>query len=199
MDLKAYSELASQDPIYIDKAISIVESMLGYTLDPTERLNNEVLSLEGSYRLFSFHKSDLTTLIDPATIINDVKIISRGEIEDVESYEEVLQPNFIKYLEIEGDYPCGCGRKFDTCSTYKIAVDADWAFDEGEIPDDLISIIADMSQYYADSKKDIRSESLGTHSYTRFDRGPVELYPENLKIIKKYAGPKGTVKRPITI
>jgi len=78
----------------------------------------------------------------------------------------------------------------------QLAVDADW-FYEDCIPDDLQMIWADMIKAELDPATDIRSETLGTHSYTKFDKS--QLMGEQIKnsVLNKYTGPNGSLYRVI--
>lgn len=196
MDLGKYNSLASVDSVYISKAIAVLEGMLGYSLDSELRNENQVTSLTGANRLFLMNKNDEFVKIDPAYSISGVKLFVNFEFEEDLEYNVVERNGLVKYIVPDYSLPCGC-RSLCDCNNYQIAVNADWAFSEGKIPDDLLSVIAEMGNYYSDLKKDIKSESLGTHSYTRFDRIKPETDSSNLEIIKRYAGPKGSVSKPV--
>ena len=81
-------------------------------------------------------------------------------------------------------------------------MDADWVDftdDESDIPDDLLYLWCDMINYWADPDRDIKSESVDGHSWSRGDiRAPEELI-ENKLILDKYAGPYGSIIRIPTI
>lgn len=194
MDLGKYNSLSSCDSVYVSKAIAIVESLLGYSLDPEVRNENQIPGTTGQNRLFTFHKDDVYTLIDPAYTITSVKLYRNFKYEEDLEFNVVLRNGLVRYLFLDFDYPCGC-RVLCNCSTYQILVDADWSFKEGDIPEDLISVIADVSSYYGDSKSNIKKETLATHSYEKFDNGDVFTNPIPLEILKKYAGPKGTLTK----
>ena len=52
-----------------------------------------------------------------------------------------------------------------------------------------------MATYYSDPNSNIRSESIDTHSYTKFSDIAPENESFNLAVLKKYAGPYGSVSR----
>ncbi len=58
-----------------------------------------------------------------------------------------------------------------------------------------------MITFYSNLKRDIRSQTLGPHSYTKFQKAdvPPQEDKENISVIKKYAGQHGSVKRIHTI
>ncbi|RDH76347.1 hypothetical protein DVS77_21575 [Mycolicibacterium moriokaense] len=69
----------------------------------------------------------------------------------------------------------------------QVAVDAKWAFDD--LPLELAQIWADSIANGLDDKSNVKSESLGSHSYTKFDKGdPFVIYSD---VIAAFAGPNG--------
>ena len=85
----------------------------------------------------------------------------------------------------------------------QLAVDADWEFPDAEsettIPNDLLYVWADMVTFYSDQRRDVKSESILTHSYTKFDnktngeQTTPEMLAANRAVLQRYAGPRGTV------
>lgn len=151
-----------------------------------------------AYRLYTYHAKDEFLAIDPATAVHAVKLVKNGvtyRTMEEEDYRPHYENGIIKFIE-QCDLWCGC--KID-CDCVQLAVDADWLWEDvnGEttIPYELRAVWADMVTYYADNKKDYKSQSLGPHSWTRFDNTPVQLISTNLDIIKRYAGPNGTAGR----
>lgn len=209
----------------IARTQSVLETLLGFTLDPTkvtENLYSELgktsqecfcpsVNLEnlndpdpvvGAYRLFRYNDLDQYFHIDPFTKVHKVKLVYVKEGDtpngvtlktfDVDSIRAHYgQDGLAKYLEYCRDCLCTC----DCTDCVQLAVDADWLWaDASEIPADLNYVWADMITWYADPKnRNIRSESIDTHSYTRADNKPPQLYDENLAVIKRYAGPYGSV------
>jgi len=158
----------------------------------------------GAYRLFPYNPKDRHLLIDPASAINKVKLVN-GSVTyrtfEADEFRPNLLHGFIKSLEVVNCCwtACNCGCN---CHQVQLAVDANWLWEDAgavsTIPDDLLDVWAEMTTYYSDSKKDIKSETLGPHSYSKKDSGYPEEMLANLAIIKKYAGPLGSVKRALT-
>lgn len=236
MDLTKYVELTGITPpaaendkynAVIRRSISMLETMLGFTLTPAnvnENLYNEVGkstndcacpsvaidednladpdSVVTAYRLFPYNDLDQFLQIDPFTAVHKVKLVyvkatadNRGitlKTFDTDSVRVNFGRNGVgKYLEVCRTCWCQCDCAGDCV---QLAVDADWVWPEGsDIPDELLYVLADMVTYYADVKRNIKSESITTHSYTKFENTPAETIPSNLTIIKKYAGPNGSV------
>lgn len=156
----------------------------------------------GAYRLFRYNSADQYFHVDPFSTVHKVKLVyikagtgTNGVTIKTFDTDEIRvnygRDGLAKYIEHCHDCLCIC--ECENC--VQLAVDADWLWTPAtEIPTDLQYVWADMITWYADSKnKGIRSESIDTHSYTRFDNKPPELDPSNLAIIKRYAGPYGSV------
>ena len=223
MNITEYQELsginvASKDVDRVTATISktqkILEGMLGYSLDTRDTneyneigktitecpfdINLDNLSapdsVEFAYRLFTYREDDKYLSIDPATVIYAVKLVKDGvtvKTLDSDDYRAHFKNGLIKFIERRKLW---CDVE---CEFVQLAVDAEWAFEE--VPDDLLYIWADMVTYYSDLNKDIKSQVLGTHSYTKFDNREPENKSESLSIIKKYAGPNGSLNRTVTV
>lgn len=223
MNITEYQELsginvASKDVDRVTATISktqkILEGMLGYSLDTRDTneydeigktitecpcdidLNNLSApdSVEFAYRLFTYREDDKYLSIDPATVIYAVKLVKDGvtvKTLDSDDYRAHFKNGLIKFIERRKLW---CDVE---CEFVQLAVDAEWAFEE--VPDDLSYIWADMVTYYSDLNKDIKSQVLGTHSYTKFDNKEPENKTQSLSIIKKYAGPNGSLNRTVTV
>jgi hypothetical protein len=211
----------------------ILETMLGYTLDSTlvdENQYDEIgktatdcpcpdVDIEdldpadavvGSYRLYSYNRHDSFLAIDPATAIYAVKLVKDGitfKTLDTDEYRANLKHGFIKYLQrCEECNWCTCTTE---CYCVQLAVDGTWLWGEDDtIPSDLLDVWASFVTYYSDAKKDIQSERLGSHSYSKFydnsknqpmPLGKPEIDQYNLSVLTKYAGPLGSLHRTITI
>lgn len=204
----------------IERTRAILEDMLGFTLDEDlideDQLNeigktkvdcpfpSDSLTLDPAdaivfaYRLFPYNQNDDYLAIDPASEIHKVKLVKDGVTYltlDADQYRAQFKNNIIKFLE---QVKCWCSC-FDYCKYVQLAVDATWLWDEDSLPSDLKYVWCDMITYYSDLKKDVKSETLGPHSYTKADTIPVELKERNIAVIKKYAGPNGSIKRSPTI
>lgn len=217
----------SQAPLIqaqIRRVQAYLESSLGYTLNQNKATVNqyqekgktvrdcacngdfgELLSPDdvvGAYRLFSFRKSDKYFTVDPFTKIHKVKLVYVGPGEGdtgvtIKTFDDgdiriQKRGSVSKYVENCERCMCYCG--CDDC--VQLAVDADWLFD-GCLPDDLLYIWTDAVTYEADCKKDVRSETLGSHSYTKFDRESPLMLATTQSILQRYSGPNGTFNKTI--
>lgn len=212
---------ASRTPLIyaqIQRAQAILENMLGYSLDPDMVDLNEYEE-EGqlddtcpcscnttdpdlaapddvvfAYRLFPYNAKDKYLMIDPCSSVHAVKLVKNGvtyRTLDEDDYRLNSRRGVTKSLE-QCDRWCSCKLE---CDCVQLAVDADWLWEADSLPLDLQTIWADMVTYYADLKKDIKSETLATHSYTKYDRAKPETLEENMAVIQRYAGPNGTAGR----
>lgn len=197
----------------------ILETMLGYTLNAADVNDNEYVEIGktstdcpcpdvdmdtlespdavvNAYRLYNYNRNDRYFSIDPATAIHAVKLVKDGvtfRTLDDEDYRAHYKQGIVKYLEV-CENCCWCTCMFD-CYCTQLAVDADWL---STVPADLLDVWAAMVTFYADSKNDIKSETLGSHSYTR-GRFVPEEQDYNLAILMKYTGPNGSLHRTVTI
>ena len=73
-----------------------------------------------------------------------------------------------------------------------LAVDANWLWTD-ELPEDLQYVIADMATYYADPARNVRSENVGTRSYTKNDTSAPQDYAANAVMLARYAGARGSL------
>lgn len=203
------------------RATSMLETMLGYTLNPELRNTNfynelgktqndcscppvdtETLlpadAVVNGYRLFDYNELDTYLWVDPYLTINKVKLVfikqgagTTGVTLKTFSVDQIRihkgLGNLNKYLEKCNECFCSC----DCTGCVQLAVDADWQF--VTLPTDLQYVLVDMVGYYSNPKYKVKSESIDTHSYTLFDNTAPELEPNNLSVIKKYAGPNGSV------
>lgn len=206
----------------IARTRAMLETMLGFTLDSSQvntNLYNELGKAANecacpdvesenlqdpdavvtAYRLYRYNSLDKYFHTDPFTKLNKVKLVfikpgatpngvTLKTFDPEEIRSQFGRENFAKYIEHCIDCLCSC----DCSDCVQLAVDADWLW-TGTLPVDLQYVWTDMITWYANCKKDIRSESIDTHSYTKFDRSAPELEPQNLAVIKKYAGPYGSV------
>lgn len=219
-DLSTVNE--AQVSATITRTQSMLETMLGFTLDtdqPTQNLYNELGKsqrecacpsvdaedlddpdeVQGAYRLFDYNDLDQYIWIDPVITLYKVKLVYIKPGEDdtgvtlkTFSNDEIRihqsRGTLKKYLERCLNCFCSC----ECTNCVQLAIDADWAFTE--IPQDLQLVWTDMVAWYSDPKTrmKIKSETIDTHSYTKFDNTPPEMEPYNLSVIQKYAGPHGS-------
>ena len=154
----------------------------------------------GAYRLFRYNQLDDYFHIDPASRVYAVKLVFIKEgsgnngitIKTFDNDEVRMQytnGEWLKYIEHCLDCLCSC--ECNEC--VQLAVDADWLWESAsDIPEELLYVWVDMINFYSNPKHDIKSESIDTHSYTRDITKPEED-SYNLSVIKKYAGPYGSV------
>lgn len=205
----------------ITRTQSILETLLGFTLDPELVDENEYTEIgksnvdcpcalancggvevgtlapaddvEFAYRLYTYHARDRYLAIDPATAVHAIKLVKDGvtfRTLDPDEYRLDFKRGIVRFIE-QCNLWCAC--RFE-CTCVQLAVDADWVWPDA-IPVDLQMVWADMVTYYADNKHDIKRETLGPHTYERFDREKPEDMSVNMQIIKRYAGPNGTATR----
>lgn len=212
----------------IARARRKLETLLGYTLDPNQRLTNYYDELGKTtsdyscpivdtdeldppdavihgYRLFNYRTDDPYLAVDPYLTLNKVKLvyIRPGGIPNgvtVKTFDDdYVSSQYLttwsKYLH---EYPRYWYR-WACAHSHRLllAVDADWAF--ATIPDELNDVWADMVTYYANDSRDLKSESILTHSYTKFDREFPEFTSNSLTVISKYAGSNGTAYKEIVV
>ena len=209
----------------ITRTRSILEMMLGFTLNPKKvemNLYNELgkTTLEcscssvdtedldpaddviGSYRLYRYNPLDKFFFTDPFEQLNSVKLVYLKQGEEpngvtLKTYEvdeiriQALNGGWSKYIQPIKNFDCGC-------DNVQLAIDANWMFDEC-LPEELKYVWVDMITYYSDLKNNIKNESINSHSYTKFDNKTPQELTENLNIIKRYAGPYGSVNSEPTI
>jgi hypothetical protein len=160
-----------------------------------------------AYRFYTWNWRDRFLPIDPATKIHAVKLV-QGDITirtfTTKQYFPQWKNGYDQtplawYLAIDR-HACGVisdcywdpftGWPFPLTWDHHrrgllVAVDADWAFDR--VPLELQQVWADMIAYSMDDRRDIKSESAGTHSYTRF--GKEDPTVSHATVIAEYAGP----------
>lgn len=201
-----------------------LEEMLGWPLNPEDWANQYVEigksksnlscpdvdddldppdAVIGAYRFFTLQVGDPWLAIDPATEIHAVKYI-RGEVTckeyDTDEYVPKYgngSPSTVRFIGIR-KLMCDCVRIREPRS---FAVDADWAYantDDGEstLPMELKKVLADMIGEEMNPKKDIKSESVVSHSYTKYDK--TSVIEQSMQTIQRYAGPHGLATRRLT-
>lgn len=214
------SETDARFNIMADVAIAELEQLLGWPLDP-DSWDNQYIEIGksrdefscpdidsedleapdtviGKYRIYTARKGDVYLNIDPALAIHAVKIVRNGvtcKTYDVDDYRVKYDngnPQIIRYIELWSPITlCGCLVMDDRM---EVAIDADWAYEE--VPIELKKMLSAMMLLGIDSKSDVKSESVVSHSYTKFDKKDISTVYE--RSLRKYAGPKGTAKRKLT-
>lgn len=207
----------------LDRSQRILEALLGYTLDPdlvdqnlyTESgkttsdfigccgsIDLDNLSapdpVVGSYRLFPYNPNDKYLHIDPASTVHAVKLVYNDvtvKTFDEDEYRiDYGKDGWTRYLQRVRkwcDNPC-------TDVNVQLAIDADWLFPD-EMPQVIQFIWADMVTFYGDSKKDLKSETIGQHSWTRFGDSQPERVDANISILQKHTGPHGTLTKQLVV
>lgn len=221
MDIKKYTQLtgktvsSSEEATFnatIRRTKAMLETLLGFTLKPQNlynelgksRLDCACLNVdtstllpadeaEGIYKLFSYNNLDRYFHVDPFKQVYKVKLVyvqNDGEFVTIKTFNNAKAQygrdgigNYIeKCLE------CLCDCSCEDC--VQLAVDADWL---DCYPDDIMYLWCDMIDYQLDCSKGLKSESIEGHSWTKADtRAPEEL-PHNVLLLKRYAGPYGSV------
>ncbi len=159
----------------------------------------------GSYRLYPFNALDRYQRIDPALAIHAVKVVN-GDVtcktfDPLTEYNLRVKPGtipVIQWIDLRRTW-WGCGCEYFTPHGLMLAVDADWAFVQDadcdlELPLPLQQVWADLIRQRLDLKINIKSESITSHSYTKFDAKPVE--EQYGTILREYVGPLGSLRRP---
>lgn len=223
MDIEKYTELTGKTVSPQEEAVfnaqirrtkAMLETLLGFTLKPSNLYNelgkaqndcacpkvdtSTLLSpdeAEGVYKLFSYNKDDKFFHVDPFKEVYSVKLVyveHDGEFVTMKTFKNV-KPQFGrdgigKYIEKCLDCMCFC----DCDGCVQLAVDADWL---DCYPDDILYLWCDMIDYQIDCTKGFKSESIEGHSYSKTDAAIAspETLPQNVLLLKRYAGPYGSV------
>lgn len=189
MDISTYETLTgktvstSQEDYYnaiIAKTKSMLENLLGYSLDSQNA---------SSTRYFQYNKSDKYLTFDPFETITSVKLVR--DAEDIftftdDDYRVHTSNGITKSIE-----PYNLCIQNSCCTDHtQLKVVAEWEWDT--IPTDLQYLWTDMVTHYTDSNNNLKSQTLGTHSYTKADMKAPQDKTENQVIIGKYAGSNGS-------
>lgn len=194
-----------------------LETLLGFTLTPkhiyTELGKSQVEcvcpdipqtesllppdEVKGVIRVFPYNYKDKFLSIDPFRDVYNVKL---GKVLDDKTFityktfehftEQYMSQGIGKY--IEKCQTCFCDCECKDC--IQLIVDAKWVA-LPDLPDDLMYLWADMVTYYADPTKDIKSESVDGHSWSKGDITSPEDAKEAILLLQRYAGPYGSVTR----
>lgn len=229
MDLTLYQELtgktvpASQETYY--KAVLLrvrrkLETILGWSFTPqalyTEKGKTQrecvcpdipqTLSdpdeVKGIIKVFPYNSKDRYLHVDPYNDVYAVKLVRVLENREFVTYKTFEL--FTKQYEAQGigKYIEKCQNCFCDCdckNCIQLAVDADWIDVDDPLPDDLLYLWCDMVDYYGDPTHDIKSESVDGHSWSKGDVKAPEESAEAILLLKKYAGPFGTITHIPTV
>jgi hypothetical protein len=154
------------------------------------------------YRLFTLGEPlnplsyTALTRIDPASAISKIKLVhGTVNVHTFTTSELAMLAGANGYgrlvdLAVIFRNPHRCGHRL------QVAVSADWlGIDDDQLPDDLLSVWADLATSLSDKTRNIKSENRGTRSYTKFDNRSTLEDPVNQAILAQYAGPRGTAGR----
>jgi hypothetical protein len=163
---------------------------------PAESEPDEVYRLFAQSEPLSTYQVGVLTRIDPCTSISKIKLVhGTVNVHTFTTNELALLsgPNgYSRLLDLALIFPnpCRCGHRL------QVAVSADWlGKEEDQLPDDLLSVWADVTTWLSDKTRNIKSENRGTRSYTKSEsKSPLED-PANKSILESYAGPRGTAGR----
>ncbi len=188
MDISTYETLTgrqvatSQESYYeaiIAKAKSMLENMLGYTLDAQSGATT---------RYFQYNKNDRYITLDPFETLTSVELVRDAEVIftfTTDDYRLHTSNGITKSIEpynlcIQSSYCMGHSQ---------LKVEGEWEWDD--LPVDLQMLWADMVSHYADPAYNIKSQTLATHSYTKSDMKAPQDKRENQIVIGKYQGGNG--------
>lgn len=157
-----------------------------------------------AYRLYNYNLNDTFWRVDPFTTVNKVKLVylKQGASPNGVTVKTFLDTDirvtpdkngWNKYIEFSPETYYLCRHDH----TLQLAVDAVWQF--SSIPTDLKYVWCDMITYYADDNRDIKSESILTHSYTKGDTTAPEYKDRNRNVLIRYAGPHGSLAKVHTL
>lgn len=184
----------------------------GFDTDtPISQLNLQAPDeVQGQLRVFQWDEHDQYLFIDPAVELYAVKLVKDGItyvtfkpqhyrlqlVNGRETYGRYVQINRswlpgyfwpLLWYQMPGLVP------YEQKRNVQVAVDADW-FPQDDLPLTIKRSWADQIAYEMDIKRDIKSETHMSHSYTKDARDDSSV--KHLKTLVKYAGPNGTIQRP---
>lgn len=162
--------------------------------------------VKGIIKVFPYNHKDKFLHIDPFYDVYNVKLVKVLDNREFVTYktfeyinEEYMTQGIGKYIEKCATCFCDC----DCKDCVQLAVDGDWVKESDEsgdgLPIDLLYLWCDMIDYYGDPEKDIKSESVDGHSWSKGDVTAPEESAESKLLLAKYAGPFGTISRIPTV
>lgn len=201
-----------------------LETLLGYALEPQNlyielgKSQRECVcpdvpetssllppdGVRGIIKVFPYNYKDKFLHIDP---FYDVYAVKLGKV--LENRQFVTYKTFESFTK---QYmQSGIGNHIEKCDTcfcdcdckdcVQLIVDADWidVTDEEQLPDDLLYLFCDMVDFYADKSRNIKSESVDGHSWSVGEVTAPEETKAALLLLKRYAGPYGSIIQMPTI
>lgn len=208
----------------IQRVRAKLETLLGYTLEPQNlyielgKTQQECIcpdipessklllpdSIRGTLKVFPYNSKDKFLHTDPFYEVYNVKLGKVLENRQIVTYKTF--ENFTaQYMQngignhIEKCQTCFCNCDCKDC--VQLIVDADWVdFTEDEpLPDDLLYLWCDMVDFYGDQYRNIKSESVDGHSWSKGDIKAPEEEKTALLLLRRYAGPFGSIIRMPTV
>lgn len=156
---------------------------------------------KGIIKIFPYNQKDKYLHVDPFKDVYAVKLVKVLDNRDFVTYktfesytEQYMTQGIGKYIEKCETCFCNC----DCKDCVQLAVDADWLA-LPDLPDDLLYLWCDMMDYYADPTKDIKSESVDGHSWSKGDMTAPEATDEAKLLLARYAGPYGSITKMPTV
>ena len=163
--------------------------------------------VKGIIKIFPFNRNDKYLQTDPFYDVYSAKLVRVFENRDfvtLKTFENIskqyMSQGIGKYLEKCKTCFCDCECK----DCVLLAVDGDWVRESEEsgeqgLPIDLLYLWCDMVDFYGDPEKDIKSESVDGHSWSKGDVVAPEESAEAKLLLARYAGPYGTVPKIPTL
>lgn len=204
-----------------------LENLLGYTLEPsylytemgkakqdcvcpdTSKTSDLLPAdpVKGIVKIFPYNSSDKFLHIDPYLDVYSaklVRVLENRQYITMKTFENVTKQYMREGigLYIEKCSTCYCNCECDCKDCVQLAIDGDWidfTEDSSDIPDDLLYLWCDMVDYYADEYRNIKSESVDGHSWSKGDVKAPEEDAGMILLLRRYAGPYGQITRMPTI
>lgn len=205
----------------IKRVQSKLETLLGFTLEPlalykelgksqTECVCPDIPQsdtllpadeVKGIIKLFPYNYKDKFLHTDPFTEVYSAKLVKVLDNREFITYktfehftEQYMSQGIGKYIEKCQTCFCDC----DCKDCLQLAIDGNWLA-LPNLPDDLMYLWADMVTYYADPAKDIKSESVDGHSWSKGDIKAPEQQDAVKLLLTRYAGPYGSITKMPTL
>lgn len=175
-------------------------------------------TVTGRTRLYNWRPTDPYLFIDPAITLHKVKLVKNGvtyRTFDAQDYSLRTingETPFGKYVEFSDSLYRWMDAWYYEPSIFdlvvathapegdylQVAIDANWAFPKENdcltLPLPLQEAWADFIAYKLDLKRDVKSESVLSHSYSKnVTPDPAVVHAD---VIRKYVGPRGTADVP---
>lgn len=162
--------------------------------------------VKGIIKIFPYNSKDKFLHVDPFEEVYNVKLVKvleNREFVTFKTFEHITKHYMANGIGryIEKCKTCFCDCNCTNC--VQLAVDGDWLKIPEEsglvFPAEIYYLWCDMIDYYGDPAKDIKSESVDGHSWSKGDIKAPEELESSITILKKYAGPYGIVDRIPTV